>query len=89
MIDTLVGGSAAFLQYFQIFIKNVIFTREDALAGLVIEILHQQKFKVHVKMKIPLDVDIKLDSQKQFICKQTADCKQIINVIIKNNENSS
>ena len=36
-----------------------IFTREDALAGLVIEILHQQKFKVHVKMKISLDVDIK------------------------------
>ena len=27
-------------------------------ASLVIEILHQQKFKVHVKMKIPLDVDI-------------------------------
>ena len=38
---------------------HLIFTREDALAGLVIEILHQQKFKVHVKMKIPLDVDIK------------------------------
>ena len=46
-------------QEIELFNYSTFFTREDALAGLVIEILHQQKFKVHVKMKIPLDVDIK------------------------------
>ena len=45
-------------QEIELFNYSTFFTREDALAGLVIEILHQQKFKVHVKMKIPLDVYI-------------------------------